>query len=80
MGLWALDTLLKHVCLLLCQAKDRVASLTEEILRIGSDGPPSEAKPSPEVAVESLSTEDDRKESRLEDYPRPLSVVGVSVL
>ncbi|TKY57667.1 GTP-binding protein OBGC2 [Spatholobus suberectus] len=61
------------------EAKDRLPSLTQEIMRIGNDGTASEPKPSSEVPAQ-LSDETDRKEKRLEDYPRPLSVVGVSVL
>ena len=48
-------------------AKDRLPSLIQEIMRIGNRGA-------------QLSDETDTKEKRLEDYPRPLSVVGVSVL
>ncbi|KHN12671.1 GTPase obg [Glycine soja] len=61
------------------EAKDKLPSLTQEIMRIGNDGAASDPKPSPEV-LDPLSDETDRKEKRLEDYPRPLSVVGVSVL
>ncbi|KAL9330479.1 hypothetical protein ACSQ67_000089 [Phaseolus vulgaris] len=49
------------------EAKDRLPSLIQEIMRIGNRGA-------------QLSDETDTKEKRLEDYPRPLSVVGVSVL
>ncbi|XP_061366449.1 probable GTP-binding protein OBGC2 [Gastrolobium bilobum] len=62
------------------EAKDRLPSLTQEILRIGNDGAASEPEPSSEVPAQLLSDESDRKERKLEDYPRPLSVVGVSVL
>lgn len=48
-------------------------------MRIGNNGAASEPKPCSEV-LDPLSDETDRKEKRLEDYPRPLSVVGVSVL
>ncbi|XP_027330829.1 probable GTP-binding protein OBGC2 isoform X2 [Abrus precatorius] len=61
------------------EAKDRLSSLTQEIMRIGNDGAASEPKPISEVPAQ-LSNESDRKEKNLEDYPRPLSVVGVSVL
>ncbi|KAJ7966815.1 GTP-binding protein [Quillaja saponaria] len=62
-------------------ARDRLPSLTEAILRIGSDMVPSETKPSSEFADEpSSSTENDKKDKEVEDYPRPLSVVAVSVL
>ncbi|XP_028765175.1 probable GTP-binding protein OBGC2 isoform X2 [Neltuma alba] len=62
------------------EAKDRLPSLTEEILRIGSVGTPSELKLTPEAPDQSLSNEVVTKEKKLEDYPPPLSVVGVSVL
>ncbi|OIW03515.1 hypothetical protein TanjilG_31028 [Lupinus angustifolius] len=61
-------------------AKDRLQSLTEEILRIGNDGASSELKPSSEDQPRLLPDDGDKKERKLEDYPRPLSVVGVSVL
>ncbi|XP_020204844.1 probable GTP-binding protein OBGC2 isoform X1 [Cajanus cajan] len=61
------------------EAKDRLSSLTQEIMKIGNDGAASESKPISEVPAQ-LSDETDVKEKRLEDYPRPLSVVGVSVL
>ncbi|KAJ1408004.1 P-loop containing nucleoside triphosphate hydrolase [Sesbania bispinosa] len=61
-------------------AKDRLPTLTQEILRIGNDGAASEPKPSSEVLAQLSSDESDRKERKLEDYPRPFSVVGVSVL
>ncbi|KAG4962335.1 hypothetical protein GLYMA_14G070100v4 [Glycine max] len=61
------------------EAKDKLQSLTQEIMRIGNNGAASEPKPCSEV-LDPLSDETDRKEKRLEDYPRPLSVVGVSVL
>lgn len=48
-------------------------------MRIGNDGAASEPKRSSEVPAQ-LSDEIERKEKRLEDYPRALSVVGVSVL
>jgi len=49
-------------------------------MRIGSDGAASEPKPSSEVSAQLLSEESDPKEKKLEDYPRPHSVIGVSVL
>ncbi|KAK7382988.1 hypothetical protein VNO78_28653 [Psophocarpus tetragonolobus] len=61
------------------EAKDRLQSLSQEIMRIGNDGAASEPKPSSEVPAQ-LSDVTERKEKRLEDYPRPHSVVGVSVL
>ncbi|PNX71769.1 GTPase OBG, partial [Trifolium pratense] len=59
---------------------DRLPTLTQEIQRIGSDGAASEPKPSSEVSAQLLSDESDTKEKTLEDYPRPHSVIGVSVL
>ncbi|KAK7280702.1 hypothetical protein RJT34_25769 [Clitoria ternatea] len=60
------------------EARERLPSLTQEIMRIGSDGTASEPKPSSEVPAQ--LSDGDRNERELEDYPRPLSVVGVSVL
>jgi hypothetical protein len=54
--------------------------LTQEIQRIGSDGAAFEPKPSPEISAQLFSDESDTKEKTLEDYPRPHSVIGVSVL
>lgn len=54
--------------------------MTQEILRIGSDGGASEPEPGSEISAQLLSDESGRKETQLEDYPRPHSVVGVSVL
>ncbi|XP_012570838.1 probable GTP-binding protein OBGC2 [Cicer arietinum] len=62
------------------EAKDRLPTLTQEILRIGSDGGASEPEPGSEISAQLLSDESGRKETQLEDYPRPHSVVGVSVL
>ncbi|KAJ0087372.1 hypothetical protein Patl1_09224 [Pistacia atlantica] len=75
------------------EAKDRLTSLSDEILKIGSDKVTSETGTSSEDAVQSLSTESskenisssgtankDKREKDIEDYPRPLAVVGVSVL
>ncbi|KAM7259241.1 hypothetical protein ACFE04_014982 [Oxalis oulophora] len=64
------------------EASNRLSSLNEEIMRIGSDEIPSEPE------VQSLSCEadgekislKDKTEKEIEDYPRPLAVVGVSVL
>ncbi|KAL4650080.1 hypothetical protein ACB092_01G061000 [Castanea dentata] len=78
----------------LSEARDRLPSLTEEIMRIGSDGAPSEPeRGSDDDALQSLTTEGghadvsspgisskDKKDKEIEDYPRPLAVVGVSVL
>lgn len=75
------------------EGRDRLQYLTEEILRIGCDEVPSEPKMTSKDAVHSFSTEagnadklpsqmanEDKKDKELEDYPRPLAVVGVSVL
>ncbi|XP_065621198.1 probable GTP-binding protein OBGC2 isoform X2 [Quercus suber] len=76
------------------EARDRLPSLTEEIMRIGSDEVPSEPeRGSDDDALQSLTTEGghadvsstgisskDKKDEEIEDYPRPLAVVGVSVL
>ncbi|KAL5778089.1 hypothetical protein ACOSP7_011015 [Xanthoceras sorbifolium] len=76
------------------EARDRLPSLTEEIFRIGTDEVTYETEMSSEDAVQSLSSiegakEDifspgasnkDKKDKEIEDYPRPLAVVGVSVL
>ncbi|KAK9220356.1 hypothetical protein WN943_009006 [Citrus x changshan-huyou] len=75
------------------EARDRLQSLTEEMLKIGCDKVTSETELSSEDAVKSLSTEGgeadllssvtsvkDKRDKELEDYPRPLAVVGVSVL
>lgn len=94
-SLWFLFYLkLKDLSRLLFQARDRLPSLTEEIMRIGSDGVPSEPeRGSNDDALQSLTTEGghadvsslgisskDKKDKEIEDYPRPLAVVGVSVL
>lgn len=78
---------------MLFQVKDSLSSLTDEILKIGSDKVTSEPETSSEDAEQSLSTESskenifssgtankDKREKAIEDYPRPLAVVGVSVL
>ncbi|KAJ6412092.1 hypothetical protein OIU84_005202 [Salix udensis] len=75
------------------EARNRLLSLTEKILRIGCDEVTSEPKMMLEDAVHSLSTEDgstdklspqitnkDKRDREIEDYPCPLAVVGVSVL
>lgn len=72
------------------QARDRLPSITEEILRIGRDDLYPEQVGS-ENSVESSLPEGDlatpseipvagHRDREIEDYPRPLSVVGVSVL
>ncbi|KAK4860044.1 hypothetical protein QYF36_016281 [Acer negundo] len=75
------------------EARDRLPSLTEEIFRIGCDEVTYETEMRSEDAVQSLSSEGakedilspetsnkDKKDREIEDYPRPLAVVGVSVL
>lgn len=75
------------------EARDRLQSLTEEILKTGSDKVTSETELSLEDTVKSFSTEGgkedllssgtsvkDKRDKEIEDYPRPLAVVGVSVL
>ncbi|XP_022139960.1 probable GTP-binding protein OBGC2 [Momordica charantia] len=74
------------------EARDRLPSLTEEILRIGTDdlfpqqvGSEDGAQSSPSegdlATASSLGIPNtDQKDKEIEDYPRPLSVVGVSVL
>ncbi|XP_024168315.1 probable GTP-binding protein OBGC2 isoform X2 [Rosa chinensis] len=69
------------------KVSERLPSLTEEIMRLGSD------RPSTLDTAQTLSTEGgnadvpssgvpsrDRKEKGIEDYPRPIAIVGVSVL
>ncbi|KAA8537572.1 hypothetical protein F0562_027180 [Nyssa sinensis] len=75
------------------EARDRLPSLTREIIGIGSNGVPSQPKTSFGDAVQSLSAEGelasalssgasdkDRMVKEIEEYPCPLAVVGVSVL
>ncbi|KAF5942985.1 hypothetical protein HYC85_020627 [Camellia sinensis] len=75
------------------EARDRLPSLTQEILRIGKDDTLSQPETSSGDTVEAPSAEDDhanvfssgisnadRNFKEIEDYPRPLSVVGASVL
>ncbi|XP_022936492.1 probable GTP-binding protein OBGC2 [Cucurbita moschata] len=72
------------------EARDRLPSITEEILRIGRDDLYPE-QVGYENSVESSLPEGDlatpseipvagHQDREIEDYPRPLSVVGVSVL
>uniref|UniRef100_A0A803LKF6 GTP-binding protein OBGC2 n=1 Tax=Chenopodium quinoa TaxID=63459 RepID=A0A803LKF6_CHEQI len=71
------------------QAKDRLPTLTEEILKIGQDcgstplvlGASSEdtAHTKADDTIPSAS-EINKRDKEIEDYPRPLAVVGVSVL
>ncbi|KAJ4823872.1 hypothetical protein Tsubulata_030322 [Turnera subulata] len=72
------------------EARDRIPSLTEEISTIGSDMIPSKplmvSEESKSPTVESGNNESqqvsgkDKRDKEIEDYPRPLAVVGVSVL
>ncbi|XP_034677181.1 probable GTP-binding protein OBGC2 [Vitis riparia] len=75
------------------KAMDRLPSLTQEIMKIGSEQIPSSSQNSTEDAMQSLPSDSeganvlsldfpdkDRKDKEIEDYPRPLAVVGVSVL
>ncbi|KAF8410534.1 hypothetical protein HHK36_003065 [Tetracentron sinense] len=81
-----------HICWRF-EARDRLPYLAREISSIGCNEVPSEPEMDSEEAVQSLSIESehgnmpslvspnkDRKEKEIEDYPRPLAVVGVSVL
>ncbi|GLT54370.1 hypothetical protein SLA2020_275730 [Shorea laevis] len=75
------------------EAVDRLPSMTEEIMRIGSDGLSTEPETSTDDACQSFPSEGghadvsypgirskDKKDKEIEDYPCPLAVVGVSVL
>ncbi|KAL6316571.1 hypothetical protein AAG906_018274 [Vitis piasezkii] len=75
------------------KAMDRLPSLTQEIMKIGSEQIPSSSQNGTEDAMQSLPSDSeganvlssdfpdkDRKDKEIEDYPRPLAVVGVSVL
>lgn len=64
------------------QASSRLPSLTEEILKIGSDQVTAELETSSEEADTSSSPKslEDKKEKEIEDYSKPAAVVGVSVL
>lgn len=72
---------------------DRLPSLTEEIMKIGSDGVSTEPETSTDGACLSFPSKGgqsdvsypeirskDKKDKEIEDYPCPLAVVGVSVL
>ncbi|XP_024977284.1 probable GTP-binding protein OBGC2 [Cynara cardunculus var. scolymus] len=61
------------------EAMDRLPFLVEEIQKIGSDDLPGQLKLSLEDPVQSVSDED-KKIKEIEEYPRPVAVVGVSVL
>ncbi|KAM1118203.1 hypothetical protein FF1_042461 [Malus domestica] len=75
------------------QAKDRLPSSTEEIMRLGIDNASCGSETSIIDAVQQPSSEGrnadvsssiflskDKKEKDIEDYPQPLAIVGVSVL
>lgn len=76
------------------QARDRLPSLTEQILKIGQDSVPESVgqRACPEDTAPVLSTsvenenvlpsvsEENKRDKEIDDYPRPLAVVGVSVL
>ncbi|KAI3673231.1 hypothetical protein L6452_39348 [Arctium lappa] len=71
------------------EAMDRLPFLVEEIQKIGSDDLPGQLKLTLEDSVQSVSGErdfvnvvsdDDKKIKEIEEYPRPVAVVGVSVL
>ncbi|XP_010271528.1 PREDICTED: probable GTP-binding protein OBGC2 isoform X2 [Nelumbo nucifera] len=75
------------------QAMDRLSSLIQEISKIGCDEAPSEPEKNSEEVVQALSFKSEqankhsfgslngnRKEKEVDEYPRPLAVVGVSVL
>ncbi|KAJ4962362.1 hypothetical protein NE237_022301 [Protea cynaroides] len=74
------------------EAFDRLPSLIQEISEIGCNEIPSEPEISNEKVIQSLpldsehattplvSPNRDQKEKEIEDYSRPLAVVGVSVL
>ncbi|KAL2498404.1 GTP-binding protein OBGC [Abeliophyllum distichum] len=66
------------------EAMDRLPSLKEEIWRIGSNKIDMRTDANSETAAFSMSNDEDRavdqKVKEIEAYPRPLAVVGVSVL
>ncbi|CAL1384108.1 unnamed protein product [Linum trigynum] len=63
------------------QANERLQSLTEEISRIGTDVLAMNPEVVPEASDELVPrTSDEEEEKDLEDYARPVAVVGVSVL
>lgn len=76
------------------QARDRLPSLTEEISKIGQDSGPmplgsgASAKDTAQMVLTSFeqndtlpsASEKNKREKEIEDYPRALAVVGVSVL
>ncbi|XP_052203010.1 probable GTP-binding protein OBGC2 [Diospyros lotus] len=71
------------------EARDKLPSLTQEILRIGRHEIPSQQATSSGDEVQDLGAEGDRANGlsdkdknvrEIEDYPFPLAVVGVSVL
>lgn len=82
-----------YIYCLLFQAMDRLPSLTQEIMKIGSEQILSSSQNGTEDAIQSLPSDSeganvlsldfpdkDRKDKEIEDYPWPLAVVGVSVL
>ncbi|CAI9753412.1 unnamed protein product [Fraxinus pennsylvanica] len=66
------------------KAMDRLPSLKEEIWRIGSDKIDLQTEAISKTAAFSMSNDEDQavdqKVKEIEAYPRPLAVVGVSVL
>ncbi|KAL2521089.1 putative GTP-binding protein OBGC2 [Forsythia ovata] len=66
------------------EAMDRLPSLKEEIWRIGSNKIDMQTDANSETAAFSMSNDEDKavdqKVKEIEAYPRPLAVVGVSVL
>ncbi|KAJ8446354.1 hypothetical protein Cgig2_005885 [Carnegiea gigantea] len=76
------------------QARDRLPSLTEEILKIGQDcltvpqGPEAGCEETDQVLLISAendhmlssNSDENKRDKGIEEYPRPLAVVGVSVL
>nr|XP_043608239.1 probable GTP-binding protein OBGC2 [Erigeron canadensis]XP_043608240.1 probable GTP-binding protein OBGC2 [Erigeron canadensis] len=61
------------------EAMDRLPFLVEEIQKIGS-GEFQAQSSSDEGDVESLASNEDKRIKEIEEYPRPVAVVGVSVL
>lgn len=60
---------------------ERLPHLTEEISRIGSDTIDLDSTLSvPSDGGQASGSSEERKVKEIEEYPRPLAVVGVSVL
>lgn len=59
---------------------DRLPSLTEEIRRIGSDTIELQSGGPSTSDCDQIDTVSQEKVKEIEEYPRPLAVVGVSVL